>query len=37
MAYERRLRELSLLSLGETKAVVFYDLWSGKKEELQSK
>lgn len=37
MAYEQRLRELSLLSLGEAKVVVFYDLWSGTKEESQSK
>lgn len=37
MAYEQRLRELSLLSLGEAKSADFYYLWSGRKEELQSK
>ena len=38
MAYEQRLRELSLLSLEKQRLIaVFYYLWSGREEELQSK
>jgi len=38
MAYEQRLRELSLLSLEKQRLIaVFHYLWSGREEKLQSK